>query len=427
MLVAALVSLAALARVVGLHERTGDMVIFETWYQHLAAAGGWRGLGDNIGNYNAPFLYILAVTIYLPGPLIVKIKAVWLIFDVLLAFFTYKIVAWRWPGRRVATVAALVMLMLPTVVINASFYGQMDAMWASFALGGLYFLLRDRPWWGVSLCTVALAIKPQGIFIFPLVLLLVLAGRIPWRSLLAAPAVFVGLDLPAIALGRHPLELLTIYSLGRQGSHVPMLSQHAPSVYAFIPTAGNRVESVRMLGYIFAATLVLGICYVLVVRGVALTRERIVTAATLFAILLPFTLPGMHERYFFLADVLSVVLVFFRPRLWFVPMLVEAASLMSYETYLFGHSTLMLPMVVPATLMLAALITVGYFLLRDAALPAAGDTTPPATSVPVEAPATIAAPVTMTAPVTIAAKHAPNGKKPVTVAHGEAVATAAAP
>jgi len=26
---------------------------------HLADAGGWRGLGDNIGNYNAPFLYFL--------------------------------------------------------------------------------------------------------------------------------------------------------------------------------------------------------------------------------------------------------------------------------------------------------------------------------------------------------------------------------
>ena len=409
-LVAALVGLAALARLVGLHERTGDMVIFEDWYARLVAAGGWRGLGEDIGNYNAPFLYLLAISIYLPGSLVVKIKVVWLVFDVVLALFTYKIVAWRWPGRRMATTAALIMVLLPTVVINASFYGQMDAMWASFALGGLYFLLRDRPWWGVSLCTVALAIKPQGIFIFPLLLLMALAGRIPWRSLLAAPAVFVALDLPAIALGRHPLELFTIYSFGRQGSHVPMLTQEAPSVYAFIPATGARVETVRMLGYVLAAALILGVCHVLVARGVALTRERIVTAATLFAILVPFTVPGMHERYFFLADVLSVVLVFFRPRLWFVPLLVQAASLLSYETYLFGRSPL--PLAVPATLMLAALITVGYVLLRDAALPSTS--TVPADVVPAEV---------ATAPV--AAKPAPNDKKLVTVPHGEAVATGA--
>lgn len=372
LIVAALAALAVLARLVGLHQKTGDMVIFEAWYHQLSAAGGWRGLSKEIGNYNAPFLYLLTLTLYLPGALMVKIKAVWMIFDVLLAFFTYKIVELRWPGRRMPVAAALIMLFVPTIVINASFYGQMDSMWASFALGGVYFLLRGRYWWGVSLCTVALAFKPQGVFIFALVGLLILAGRIPWRSLLAVPLVYVGLDIPAIVLGRNPIELLTIYSMSRQESHVPSLTSRAPSVYAFIGASADRVDAIKHLGYVFVVALVLGICYVLVVRKVELTKERIVTAAALFSILVPFFLPGMHERYFFLADVMSVVLVFYQPRLWYVPLLVQSSSLLAYQPYLFhGQNSLILPLPIAASLMLAAMLVVAYDLLRDAVLPRA--------------------------------------------------------
>jgi Gpi18-like mannosyltransferase len=369
LLVLALIAVAALARTAGLHTRTGDMVIFEGWYQHLVERGGWRGLGTVVGNYNAPFLYVLAVALLIPGPVILKIKAVFIAFDVLLAFFTYKTVGLRRPGRT-AVAAALVMALLPTVVINASLYGQMDAMWASFALGGVYFLARGRGWWGVAFCTISLAIKPQGIFVFPLVLLLVLAGRIKWRTLLAAPIVFLGLDLPAIALGRHPLELLTIYSMSRQAKHVPSLTLHAPSAYAFLPPAANGLTAVRTLGYVFTAALVLGICWVLVARRVRMTPERIVAAATVFAILVPFTLPGMHERYFFLADVLSVVLAFYRPRLWYVPLLVQTSSLLAYEPYLLHAESV--PLAALAGLMLVALLIVGFALLRAPAPQPAG-------------------------------------------------------
>lgn len=79
----------------------------------------------------------------IPGPVILKIKVVFIAFDVLLAFFTDKTVGLRRPGRT-AVAAALVMALLPTVVVNASLYGQMDAMWASFALGGVYLPARGR-------------------------------------------------------------------------------------------------------------------------------------------------------------------------------------------------------------------------------------------------------------------------------------------
>jgi len=366
LLVAALAALAVLARRAGWWIKTNDTAIFFEWVQQMRAAGVWHGIGQPIGNYNAPFLYLLAIAIYLPGPLLLKIKAIFVVFDLVLAFFTYKIVGLRFEGRRAPAAAALAVLLLPTVVINASWYGQMDAMWASFALGGVYFLMRDRPWVAVTLCAVALAIKPQGIFIFPLLLLLALGGRLRWRTLLAVPAVFLLLDIPALLAGRSPMDLLTVYDMDRQAVHVPALTSRAPSLYAFIP-AGPRVDTVRVLGYSFTAAVILGILYVLIIRNVRITRDRLVTYAALFAIAMPFLLPGMHERYFFLADVTTVLLAIHKPRLWPVPLLVQAASLISLEPYLFGGRTpQMLPLTVPATLMLAALVTVLQHVLKDA-------------------------------------------------------------
>ncbi|MET8148066.1 hypothetical protein ACIBSW_01150 [Actinoplanes sp. NPDC049668] len=365
-LIAVLAVLAVAIRWVGRHEMTADMRIFFIWYRKLDAAGGWSGLSQEIGNYNAPFLYILALLTYLPGSTLMKIKMAWVLFDVLLVYFGYRIVALRRPGWRIPVLAALVLAFLPTVVINSSLYGQCDAMWAAFALGGVYYLLRERPWVAVTLFTVALSVKPQAIFIFPLPALLVLAGSLRWRTLLAVPLVYVVLDLPAVLAGRDPVELLTLYSPSRQAAYVPALTSNAASVYAFLPVH-TRLDTLKTLGYVFAAVLVVGVIYTLIAARVRLDAARIMTAATFFVILVPFLLPGMHERYFFLADVMTVVLAFYRPRLWPVALLVQAASLLSYLPFLFigtGHGPFV-PLPVLATMMLAALLITGHALLGD--------------------------------------------------------------
>ncbi|MDI6097549.1 glycosyltransferase 87 family protein [Actinoplanes sp. NEAU-A12] len=362
-LVVSLLAVAFVARYVGRTEVTGDMEIFFRWHAKLQQAGGWRGLGAEIGNYNAPYMYLLYLASLLPGSLLIGIKVVYATFDLLLAYFTYRLVEMH-RGRRTGIFAALIMIMLPTVVLNASVWGQIDSMWASFAVGGVWMLARGRAWWGVTLCTLSLAFKPHGIFIFALVGLLVLAGRIKARVLLAVPVVWLVLSLPALLLGRNPVELFTIYSLDRQSGIIRFLTWGAPTIYAFMGGT-KRLDTLRTLGYVLTAALVLGVFLAVLARRIRLDPTRIVTLAALFSILIPFGLPGMHDRYFFLADVTTLILAFYRPRLWFVPLLVQAASLGSYQWYLFGRSGDYLNLKVLAALMLAALIAIGYTLARD--------------------------------------------------------------
>ncbi|WP_433791722.1 glycosyltransferase 87 family protein [Actinoplanes sp. CA-252034] len=362
-LVVCLLATAFTARYVGRSEMTRDMQIFFEWHDRLERAGGWRGLGEAIGNYNAPYMYLLWFASVLPVPLLIGIKLVYAVFDLLLAFFVFRLVEMR-RGRRAGFAAALVVILLPTVVINASIWGQIDSIWASFAVGGVWMLARGRDWWGVALCTLSLAFKPHGIFIFALVGLLVLAGRLRARTLLAVPAVWLALSLPALLLGRSPGELFTIYSLDRQAGIIDQLTAKAPTIFAFLEGT-RRLDTARHLGYVLTAALVLGVFLLVIARRARLDGTRIVTLATLFAILIPFGLPGMHERYFYLADVLTVALVFHLPRLWFVPLLVQAASLGSYTYFLFGQTREQLELRALAALMLAALVAVGYTLIRD--------------------------------------------------------------
>ncbi len=60
--------------------------------------------------------------------------------------------------------------------------------------------------------------------------------------------------------------------------------------------------------------------------------------ASTLAISTPFFLPSMHDRYFFLADVLTVMVAFVVPRAWPAAVLMQLASLPTYLSYLWGVS-----------------------------------------------------------------------------------------
>ena len=80
--------------------------------------------------------------------------------------------------------------------------------------------------------------------------------------------------------------------------------------------------------------------------------------------LLPFLLPKMHERFFFLADVLALAFVALRrDRLsWAVFLLVETASVAALLGMMFR---LQLPSVIGGAMILAAILILGRDLLYD--------------------------------------------------------------
>ncbi|MEU2288613.1 glycosyltransferase 87 family protein [Streptomyces sp. NPDC013178] len=359
-------------RVLLMPDESGDYLTFlDPWYRHIASQGGFRALAEpGFSDYNVPYLYVLSALTYLPLPALTGIKCVSILFDLVLAYYTFRIVSRLRPTPSWAALgAAAVVLFLPTVVTNSGWWGQCDSIYAAFLAGGIHHVLRRRSWWACAFFGIALAVKFQAVFLFPFLLVLVLVGRVPWRCLLAVPGAYLALDVPALLLGADPWPLLTVYA--RQTDTYKLLSLQAPSLYEFVSVPGET-DGVRTAGVLVAAAIVsllTGLAVWFLRRGrtgapdcgpgvPGLTDTRIVLLAACSAVVVPFLLPSMHERYFYVADVLTVITAFALPRrLWYVPVLVQLASFGSYLKCVSASLAPYLSMPAHSALMLLALLS----------------------------------------------------------------------
>ena len=82
----------------------------------------------------------------------------------------------------------------------------------------------------------------------------------------------------------------------------------------------------------------------------------------MFAIAIPFLLPEMHDRYFYLADVLSIVAAFYFPRMFYIAVGVQLCSLLSYAPYLINTEIIGLSYVAVGVLILVIITTVDLVL-----------------------------------------------------------------
>jgi Gpi18-like mannosyltransferase len=327
------VALAVVIRVELYDFQSSDYRAFVAqWYDFIRANGGFAAMRHQFADYNVPYLYLVAVLTYLPVPALAGIKTISVLGDLLLAFFVYRLVALRYPRDWTAFAAAAVVALLPTVVMNGAMWGQCDSIYAAFGVGGLYFAVRSRPWLACVFFGLALAFKLQIIFLLPVLAVLVLRRRMPWPALLAIPAVVVALDVPALLVGASPAQLLSVYT--NQMAEYTQLTLNAANIYQLIEF-GAGTGAVRNIAVLVTGELVAALILYAVVSRVRLTTARIVLLGAVFVVLVPFFLPAMHERYFYLADVLSVVVAFHLPRrLWPVPVLVQFASAFSYVPFL---------------------------------------------------------------------------------------------
>lgn len=309
------------------------------WMDALARHGGWQALALGVSNYTPAYEYLMLLMLQFDGilPRLLLVKLVNLAFAVAGAALAAAIVAEilralppeEAARRRLA--AYLAVLLLPTVVVNGSIWGQADSIHTAFLLATLLALLKHRPALAMAAFGAALSIKLLPVFLAPLLLGLLLRREIrPWHVLLV-PAIWFATLVPAWIAGRPLLELLLIYPT--QSATYARLSMNAATLYALIPLPYGTPA--------IAVGLVMGaLCGIGLALAVRQLRRPDATAllllATLCMVLLPFLTPKMHERYFFGGEVLAVVLALVRPGLLPVALLLQASALMSYIEFLHG-------------------------------------------------------------------------------------------
>ncbi len=327
--------LGVFARFALMNYVSGDYTTFlEGWFNELQAAGGIRGIGLSIGDYTPPYLYLMALLTYLPLNSLYSIKLLSCVFDLLLAGSMLR----RFAARRYSPAALLgiyaAVLFTPTILLNSAYWAQCDVIFTFFVVQSLFCGLEKRPLASCVYFGIAFSLKLQSIFFLPVLALLFLKDRLKFRHLLAIPGVYLLSILPAWIAGRPLSELLTIYF--RQSGQYSRLCMNAPNLWYLI--GDNRTSGLSLLAIFLTLAGVLFSLYLLYRFPFSLTRGNLLLAALYFSLLLPYLMPHMHERYFFLADVLALLYACWRPRRFYLSLLVGFSSLAGYLPFLFGQS-----------------------------------------------------------------------------------------
>ncbi len=317
-----------------------------TWYDYLVEHGRWAALKDDFSCYPPLFLSMLSLSTLLPLPKLYAVKGLSILCDYAAGWLVYKIVRRKHPAGPLPIVAFVLFLFLPTVWFNSAVWGQCDVMFTGALLATVYWIMCGRPVAALAAYGVAWALKPQAIFLAPFLAGLLFRGRIGWNLVLLPAGVYGLCGLPEMLAGKPILDVLFHWGRYRVFSGLVL---GATNWYQWVSDDQVFFLPGLVLASSASAFLILGM------------RERsdlepmgwTITTALLSALLAPYFLPGVHERYFYAADVLSLVYAFFIPRGWIVTCLVQAASFFTYLPYLFHKESVPRPL-------LAVVMTVAF-------------------------------------------------------------------
>ena len=368
-------------------ELTTDVrFFFAPWYDVLTQNGGFAALRHPFYNYNPPYLYLLTVGTWLPVPELVAIKLIPTVSDLLLGYAGYLIVRQCTRGHGRALLAAALLVLAPTVVLNSSWWGQCDSIYAAFSLLALHHQLRNRTVLAWALLGVAVGFKLQALFLVP-VLLTVLACRgIRVRTALAAATAWIGtflaLLVPAWLAGASWTNLLGIYPAqvtagntlaaatlrdlladpsmpyatggvgGQSAAPAAAFAYNAASAYQWLPR--TRVVGGSSSGSWRCVVLVGGAGLLAYRHRRTLGSRALLSVAAFQSTAIPFLLPAMHDRYFYVADALLIAAACVLPRLIPAAVLAQAASLTAYAVILWGAPGALLPFAAGAELLALA-------------------------------------------------------------------------
>ena len=350
-----LVVVALVARLFLMPYESEDAATFLLpWMEQFRDRGVWA-LGGDFSNYNFPYLFLLFLVSLLPVEPLFAIKAVSVGGDVLLALAVAALAKQLGPSQLAPRTVAVIALLAPTVLLNAAMWGQCDSIYTAFLLLSARSLLRDNyncawSWWGV-----AVAFKLQSVFFLPALAAVSLRNRRGFKGPFLATCVWLALSLPPVIFGRSWESTLTIYV--RQTTDGRLVSG-AANIFAWFPEMDAAQG--RWWGILLCA-LALAVATAAYWRGADTLVRRLYMCITVVAVC-PLLLPQMHDRYFFAAEVMSLLL-FNWAGLRIVPCLLATTGAFVYFLY-FARNSYAMPLAIAFSFQAVAVILMYRALMR---------------------------------------------------------------
>lgn len=329
--------------------KSGDMQQFLLpWYDLIKENGGIKAVGIDIGDYMPTYYYFMALFTYLPIEPMYAIKLFSSLADILLALTAMLVVYRLTSSRKRALISYGVIFLMPSVILNSAAWGQCDVIFTLFILACVYCLITDNDWGAVICFSIAFVFKIQAIFFAPVLLVMLLKKKIRFRTLAAFPIVYLITITPALIAGGDFLRLLTVYF--RQSQQYSLLNMYIPNAWGLL--FGVSSDELSNAGVMFAGGVVLVVLFWIYSTDFKADNKMIITMSAMFSLLVPFLLPHMHERYYYLATVLSLIFAACKPKLAWTFLVMEFCSfqvvshnLFQKEAIDFNISVLMITLV----------------------------------------------------------------------------------
>ena len=311
---------------------TDDWLMYwDPWISDIKEMG-FSYLATDRYDYTPTFIYILWVISKLPMNPMTAYKGLHCILDFVAAAILGKMIYKVTGSRRKGVLSYGLFLIVPTIWANSALWAQCDIIFMTFLLLCFYYLFADRPCRAMFFYGMAFVFKLQSLFIFPFLVILWVNKKVDLKHFLWIPALYFLSIVPAWIAGRPLMELINIY-MAQGAQDVWSLSIKWPNIYQII---GNQFF---LLEYASAGTwLILGILMVIMFamaqKRYRITNEFIVQMALFFAILTPWFLPHMHERYGCVADILAIIYAMMNRKKFYFPLVQILVSFNSYMAYL---------------------------------------------------------------------------------------------
>lgn len=304
---------------------------FGRWFDFVKQNGGWLALKQDFSDYPPLYLYLLTLCAQAGLPKMLAIKVIPIICDYVAALLIIKILGQYYRDAVLPISIASIFVFSPTIFLNSALWGQCDSIYTTALLWTFYSLLLKRPMVAFVAYGFATALKPQSVFLLPFLSGLLLLRAVSLRHVASGFLVYLSFCLPMIWLGKPVLA--TVFHYATQ-TNLRLLAAGVANPYQWVSNDYYSVFSPA--GTIVGVSMSIALCLLMLgKRGNKLDRDWLLAAATTSLLTVPYFLPGMHERYFYAADVFSILFATRFKHGWIAAVCINSASFFSYLPYLF--------------------------------------------------------------------------------------------
>ena len=348
--------LAILIRITGFNHRSVDYIGFlSEWVKHFRENGLFLGFKTFPGNYNAIYMYYLEIISFLPQSMeLYLIKIFSCIFDFICAFYALKIIFYLTKNKKTSLLIYAVVLFSPTVFINSGLWAQCDSIHTAFVLISFYYLLKNNIRPAMIFFGIGLSFKLQAIFSLPFIFLFFVYKKISLKNLLYIPIGLVGVSIPAWLFG-WPLPRIIINYLVGSGMN-EILTWNAPTIFAW----GNIPASMPV---IFITFLLFCLGFLIINKHSVPSKNTLLLLFLFCNFVIPFFLPHMHERYFYIGEIAVLLYSIINPKRFWISFPVIMPALATYSLFLWNFNPF--PLVYLALIMLLAVIIISKWLVES--------------------------------------------------------------